>query len=87
VCFVVFHSLQDHLRIGTRDLDQPISCRCKKYRQAPHAMMVLTISTFTTIAQTTALIITRSPHILMDGRPQHSHKDISQTQHHQEWKT
>jgi hypothetical protein len=32
VCFVVLHSSQDHLRIGTRDLDYPISYRCKKYR-------------------------------------------------------
>jgi hypothetical protein len=30
VCFVVLHSSQDHLGIGTRDLDHPISCRCKK---------------------------------------------------------
>jgi hypothetical protein len=29
VCFVVFHSSQDHLRIGTRDLDHPISCSVK----------------------------------------------------------
>jgi hypothetical protein len=29
VCFIV-HSSQDHLRTGTRDLDHPISCRCKK---------------------------------------------------------
>jgi hypothetical protein len=32
VCFVVFHSSQDHLRIGMRDLNQPISYRCKKHR-------------------------------------------------------
>jgi hypothetical protein len=25
--------LQDHLRIGTHDLDHPISCQCKKHRQ------------------------------------------------------
>jgi hypothetical protein len=29
VCFIV-HSSQDHLRTGTRDLDHPISYRCKK---------------------------------------------------------
>jgi hypothetical protein len=28
VRFVVLHSLQDHLRIGTHDLDHPISCPC-----------------------------------------------------------
>jgi hypothetical protein len=33
VLFVVLHCLQDNLRIGTRDLDHPISCRCKKHRQ------------------------------------------------------
>jgi hypothetical protein len=30
---------------------------------------------------------TRSSHILMDGGPQHSHKDTSQTQDHKGWKT
>jgi hypothetical protein len=30
MCFVVLHSSQDHLRIGTCDLDHPISCWCKK---------------------------------------------------------
>jgi hypothetical protein len=48
--------------------------------------MVLTISTITTIAQTTASILTRSPRISTDGRPQHSHKHTSQTQHHKAWK-
>jgi hypothetical protein len=48
--------------------------------------MVLTISTIPTIAQTTTSILTRSTHISMDGRPQHSHNDTSQTQHHNEWK-
>jgi hypothetical protein len=33
VCFVVLHSSQDHLRIGTRDLNHPISCQCKKHLQ------------------------------------------------------
>jgi hypothetical protein len=33
VCVVVFHSSQDHIEIGTHDLDHPISCRCKKQRQ------------------------------------------------------
>jgi hypothetical protein len=33
VCFVVLHISQDHLKIGTCNLDHPISCRCKKYRQ------------------------------------------------------
>jgi hypothetical protein len=32
VCFVVLYSSQDHLRIGTHDLDHPIFCRCKKHR-------------------------------------------------------
>jgi hypothetical protein len=32
VCFIVCSS-QDHLGTGTHDLDQPISCRCKKHRQ------------------------------------------------------
>jgi hypothetical protein len=36
VCFVVLHSLQDHLRIGTCDLDHPISYRYKKHRQLAH---------------------------------------------------
>jgi hypothetical protein len=44
--------------------------------------LVLTISTILTVAQTTASILTRSTHISMDGRPQHSHKDTSQTQYH-----
>jgi hypothetical protein len=30
VCIVVLHSTQDHLRTGTRNLDYPISCLCKK---------------------------------------------------------
>jgi hypothetical protein len=50
-------------------------------------MTVLTISIILTFAQTTTSILTRSNHILTDGRPQHSHKDTSQTQHHKEWKT
>jgi hypothetical protein len=29
MCFVVFCSLQDHLRTGTSDLDHPVSCWCK----------------------------------------------------------
>jgi hypothetical protein len=29
VCFVVHHSSQDHLRIGTHDLDHHRSCQCK----------------------------------------------------------
>jgi hypothetical protein len=33
VCFVVLHSLQDHHETRTRDLDHPISCRCKKHQQ------------------------------------------------------
>jgi transposase InsO family protein len=33
VCFVVLHSLQDNLGIGTCDLDRPIFCRCKKHKQ------------------------------------------------------
>jgi hypothetical protein len=33
MCFVVFHSSQDYLEIETRDLDHPISYRCKKHRQ------------------------------------------------------
>jgi hypothetical protein len=37
--------------------------------------MILTISTIT---QTTTSIVTRSPRISIDGRPQHSHKDTSQ---------
>jgi hypothetical protein len=32
VCFVVLHSSQDHLRLGTHDLDHPISCQSKKHR-------------------------------------------------------
>jgi hypothetical protein len=44
--------------------------------------MVLTITTIPTITQTTASILTRSPRISTDGRPQYSHKDTSQTQHH-----
>jgi hypothetical protein len=49
-------------------------------------MTVLTISTIPTTAQITALILTWSPRISIDGRPQHSHKDTSQTQHHKGWK-
>jgi hypothetical protein len=49
-------------------------------------MMVLTISTTPTTAQITASILTWLTHILMDGRPQHSHKDTSQTQYHKGWK-
>jgi hypothetical protein len=41
--------------------------------------MVLTISTISTIAQTTTSVLTRSPHISTDGGPQHAHKDTSQT--------
>jgi hypothetical protein len=33
VCLFDLHSSQDHLRTGTGNLDHPISCRCKKYRQ------------------------------------------------------
>jgi hypothetical protein len=29
----VLSSLQDHIRIGTRDLDHLVSCRCKKHQQ------------------------------------------------------
>jgi hypothetical protein len=54
--------------------------------RAPYAMTVLTISTIPTVAQTTASILTRPTHISMDGRPQHSHKDTSQTQYHKGWK-
>jgi hypothetical protein len=49
-------------------------------------MMALNISTIPTVAQTTASILTQSPRISMDGRPQHSHKDTSQTQYHKGWK-
>jgi hypothetical protein len=49
-------------------------------------MTVLTISTIPTIAQTTASILTWLPRISADGRPQHSHKDSTQTQHHKAWK-
>jgi hypothetical protein len=30
MCFVVFHSSQDHVGTGTHDLDYPISYQCKK---------------------------------------------------------
>jgi hypothetical protein len=50
-------------------------------------MTVLTISTIPTITQTTTSILTWSPHISTDGRPQNYHKDTSQTQHHKGWKT
>jgi hypothetical protein len=50
-------------------------------------MAALTISTIPTVAQTTASIITRSNHILTDGRPQHSHREINHTQYHKGWKT
>jgi hypothetical protein len=49
-------------------------------------MTVLTISTILAIAQTTTSILTWSPLISTDGRPQQSHKDTSQTQHHKGWK-
>jgi hypothetical protein len=49
-------------------------------------MTVLIISTIPTIAQTIASILTWSPHISMDGKPQHSYKDTSQTQYHKGWK-
>jgi hypothetical protein len=40
MCFVVLHSLQDQLRTGTRDLDHPITCQCKKHQQCPLTCMV-----------------------------------------------
>jgi hypothetical protein len=43
-------------------------------------MMVLTMSTIPTIAQTTTLILTWPIHISTDGRP-NSQIDTSQTQH------
>jgi hypothetical protein len=49
-------------------------------------MTVLTISTILTVAQTTVSILTRLTHITMDGIPQYSHKDTSQTQHDKGWK-
>jgi hypothetical protein len=55
--------------------------------EQPHAMTVWTISTIPTFAQTTTSILTQSTHISTDGRPQHSHKETSQTQHHKGWKT
>jgi hypothetical protein len=51
-----------------------------------NAMTVLTISTIPTIAQTIASILTWSTHTSTDGRPQHSHKYRSQTQHYKGWK-
>jgi hypothetical protein len=49
-------------------------------------MMVLTISTIPTVAQSTASILTWSPRISTDERPQQSHNDTSQPQHHKGWK-
>jgi hypothetical protein len=37
VCFLVLHSSQDHLRIGTCDFDHPISCWCQKNTDSWHA--------------------------------------------------
>jgi hypothetical protein len=49
-------------------------------------MTILTIPTIPPVSQTTSLILTQSPRILTDGRPQHSQKDTSQTQHYKGWK-
>jgi hypothetical protein len=61
VCFVVLHNLEDHLRIGTRDLDHPTSCWCKKHRQLacqeagfaacfPQAVLMVPSSSFIIVA-------------------------------------
>jgi hypothetical protein len=48
---------------------------------------ILTVSTISNLAQTTATNLTTSPHIMTDGRPTLSTLNISQTQHHEDGKT
>jgi hypothetical protein len=44
VCFIVLHNSQDHLRIGTHDLDHPVSCQCKKHRQlVPSSVIAIAV--------------------------------------------
>jgi hypothetical protein len=41
MCFVDLHGSQDHLGIGTHDLDHPISCWYKKHRHIYEALIML----------------------------------------------